>query len=684
MRRILVAGVAALGAIAVRAGDGAPAARWTMASVEDGRLQDARGRHHGRVHGTLRAAPGAEGGALAFDGSTTLAAVPAAPELSIGRGPFTVAAWVNTHAPAGAQRMIVAKNDYQAGRREWGLMLDADGRFRFYARGDGWKTISGTTVPKPGEWHHVAVSIEGGRGRLYVDGKPEGGGDVPAEVVATEAPLSLGGVRSGGRLTQEFHGALDEVALYRAALAPAAIASLADRRPPPHKVEPPAPPAALWEGGALPRAADATALPGVRFRIIKPYEFGRDGYRFLHGVALAWHKGRLYASFGHNRGGENTDTEEARVRISDDGGATWGPAATIDPGDEPGVGVSHGVFLSHAGRLWAFHGAYTGIMKDVHARAYVLNETDGTWERRGTVVGGGFWPLGEPVRMDDGNWIMAGIRVGDGDPAAVAISRGDGFTTWDLVVIPKPAGLKMWGESAVIVDGKRLMNIARCDGKQPVALVAFSEDYGRTWTESRPSNLPMAASKPCAGTLSTGQRFLICSTTSDGGNRRSPLTIALSRPGETTFSEVFVIRHAVFPEGPGESHERVSLAYPCAVEHDGKLYVGYSNSGGGVGRVGEGRELWNNNSAELAVIPVAALADTAAPAANHALLDALESPGLFRGDESKGCRDPMLLRHDGALPMFFTAGEHATKAVHPHLARRTSRDLRTWSRPRAR
>jgi hypothetical protein len=46
---------------------------------------------------------------------------------------------------------------------------------------------------------------------------------------------------------------------------------------------------------------------------------------------------------------------------------------------------------------------------------------------------------------------------------------------------------------------------------------------------------------------------------------------------------------------------------PYAIEHDGQLYVGYSNSGGGVGRVGEGRQLWNNNSGELAVIPVATL-----------------------------------------------------------------------------
>jgi len=373
------------------------------------------------------------------------------------------------------------------------------------------------------------------------------------------------------------------------------------------KTDGPVTPVTLWNGNVLPKTTEIPILKNVAFHVIKPYEFDRDGYRFLHGVALAFHKGKLYASFGHNRGGENTDTEEARVRVSSDDGLTWGPVTTIDSGDEPGVGVSHGVFLSHGGRLWAFHGAYSGTMKKVHTRAYVLNEADGSWERKGTVIEGGFWPMQEPLRMADGNWIMAGISVGNGNPAAVAISRGDDLTRWDLVVIPKPASLTMWGESSVILDGRRVVNIARCDGKQPVALVAVSEDCGRTWTQSCPSDLPMAASKPYTGTLSTGQHYLICSTTADGGNRRSPLTLVLSRLGESVFSKVVVIRHALFPQGPGESHPKTALSYPYAVEHDGKLYIGYSNSGAGGGRKGKGRELWNNNSAELAVVPLDAL-----------------------------------------------------------------------------
>jgi hypothetical protein len=82
------------------------------------------------------------------------------------------------------------------------------------------------------------------------------------------------------------------------------------------------------------------------------------------------------------------------------------------------------------------------------------------------------------------------------------------------------------------------------------------------------------------------------------------LTIAVSRPGETLFSKIFVIRHAEFSGGPGESSKDAALSYPYAVEHDGKLYVGYSNSGDKTTRVGTGRELWNNNSAELAIIPI--------------------------------------------------------------------------------
>ena len=366
-------------------------------------------------------------------------------------------------------------------------------------------------------------------------------------------------------------------------------------------------PGTLWDPSRpVPKRSELIQIPGVRFSVIKPYEFQKDGYRFLHGVALAWYKERLFASFGHNKEGENTPAEEARYCVSEDDGKTWGEVRTIDSGRD-GIGISHGVLAVHQGNLWSFNGSYHRGYVDTATRAYIYND-DGRWEPKGPIIEGGFWPLQTPTKMADGNWIMSGVRLDKFRhkgtyPPAVAISHGDDFMKWDLVVIPVLADANIWGESGVILNGKQVINIARY-GAEAKALMAISEDCGRTWTESRPSNLPMATSKPCAGTLSNGQSYLIDTTTADSGGRRAPLTIAVTPPGKTVFSKIFVIRGSEFPEGPGESHPKAYLSYPDAVEHNGYLYVGYSNSGGNAGRVGTGTQLYNTTSAELAVIPI--------------------------------------------------------------------------------
>jgi predicted neuraminidase len=327
----------------------------------------------------------------------------------------------------------------------------------------------------------------------------------------------------------------------------------------------------IWDDTTeLPAAVDLPELDDVEFHVIKKWDKPADGYTFLHGVGLAWHKGKLYASFGHNQGAENTVTEEAQYRVSEDGGKTWGPLQVIDAGEEENLAVSHGVFLSHEGTLWAFHGAYYGKMENIHTRAYSLDEATGKWTKHGVVVENGFWALNQPVRMDDGNWIMSGGSFGLYSneavfPAAVAISHGDDFTKWDFVRIePDKAIDRMWGESSLFVDGPKVYNIARYGGGAS-ALVAKSEDYGRTWTPTEISNLPMATSKPAAGVLSTGQRYLVCTTARNNGGKRTPLTIAVSRPGKNRFSRVFVIRRSQNPDHPGESADHLNLSYPCVM-----------------------------------------------------------------------------------------------------------------------
>jgi hypothetical protein len=357
----------------------------------------------------------------------------------------------------------------------------------------------------------------------------------------------------------------------------------------------------LWGGAGLPNSAEVPLLDGVSFSLIKPHQPAVDGGNWILGVALARHKDKLYGSYGFNTDPEeNTATEQARGRISTDGGETWEQDFVIDAG-RGNLAVSHGVFHSHEGSLWAFQGAFYDNFQRTHTRAYLLDDKTDEWVAKGIVIDNGFWPMQQPLQMEDGNWIMSGVRVAHGLPAenhypAVAISRSDDFTDWEMVVIPAEDELgRVWGESTVVVNGPTIVNVARYGGKPEKnrALVAVSQDFGRTWTPARRSNLTMTTSKPFTGTLSTGETYLIGTTTADCGARRTPLTIALSRPGEVQLQKVFAIRHGVFPDGPGPSSPAARLSYPYAIEHDGKLYVGYADK--------------HHHTAELAVIPVAAL-----------------------------------------------------------------------------
>ncbi len=550
------------------------------------------------IHGDVRTAAGIADQSLVFDGSSVIEIKDTA-SLNPSDG-FSISVWFNPYILTDAQQMLIAKNRYSLNERQWGITIEPDGKLKAYLQQSGWSTITCKEPLQAGHWHLATLTVTPDKATLFLNGKPVGEVKLKQPLPSTQAPITLGGVIDEGKARQQFHGALDEARFEPRALTAQEIASsyhpITATHELPKSILADFP---LWDDTQkLAEAKDLPQLEGVEFHIIKKWDQPADGYHFLHGVGLAWHKGKLYASFGHNKGAENTVTEEAQYRVSADGGKTWSELRIIDTGDEPELAVSHGVFLSHAGKLWAFHGAYYNRMQRIHTRAYSLDETTDQWIKHGTIIENGFWALNQPVQMKDGNWIMPGISAGgysekSTNPAAVAITHGDDFTKWDFILIPPPPGLKMWGESSIIVDGANILNIARY-GAKPLALISLSKDHGHTWTTSAESNMPMTTSKPCAGLLSNGQRYLLCTTASNNGGRRSPLTIAVSKPGETLLSKVFVIRRTEFT-GPGESQPSLSLSYPCAIEHEGKLYVGYSNNGGRKG---------NLNSAEMAVIPI--------------------------------------------------------------------------------
>ena len=95
--------------------------------------------------------------------------------------------------------------------------------------------------------------------------------------------------------------------------------------------DPSVPPFELWTGGPVPSTADAPPVAGVEFYVVKRRKPELDGFNWLHGAAIARHRGVFYVSFGHNAGSENTASEVANGRRSIDGGTPASRIMSIRP-----------------------------------------------------------------------------------------------------------------------------------------------------------------------------------------------------------------------------------------------------------------------------------------------------------------------------------------------------------------
>ncbi len=341
----------------------------------------------------------------------------------------------------------------------------------------------------------------------------------------------------------------------------------------------------LWEDAIpLPGPGNVPFLDNVAHAIVHRAIPGE--YQFMHESSVAVHDGELVVSFANDPLDENSAAGITRARRSRDLGQTWSDPEIVAPGVDGQECDNHALLHSHAGVLRCYAARWAGgIMPDgkwhplpsMRAVQFVWDPVGRVWTETGVTIPR-FLTMHGPQRLRNGGWIIAG-EFGFETPA-VAICDDDRFETWTTFAIAAPPGLK-FPEPTIIVDDDRLVAIIRNEfvlgPPQTRALVSESFDHGRTWTMARLANLPMVASKPFGGVLSTGQRFLV-SNYPDVSTRRGCLTIALSRPGEKRFSALRTIRQGIPPVHLSGLCKEPQWSYPYAVEHDGRLHVTYSIS----------------------------------------------------------------------------------------------------------
>jgi len=329
----------------------------------------------------------------------------------------------------------------------------------------------------------------------------------------------------------------------------------------------------LWTGDTpVPAAERIPLLPQDKVNLI----WLENKEPFAIGHAIVAHKGVLYVNWAANPGIENTATEYVVGTRSKDGGKTWSGREIVAPPLKGEWRHSHGCYLSHGGVLRFFAAHFGGRgpngqqRKDCAGRMFVLNEANGRWEDKGTVIPKG-WPHDNPMKMAGGDWIMPLEMDAPNWPPAVAVSKGDDFTKWTVHPVAMK-GLDM--ETCLLerADGS-VLAMARSGMGRGWLRASTSSDAGKTWKYHGDTNIPHQGSKPTAMRLSNGRPVLVINVPGnvlEKGKKlhRNHLAVFWGEPGKDTFSHVRRIR-------PSKPLSRNGRGYPTVAEHDGRVYVAY-------------------------------------------------------------------------------------------------------------
>ena len=185
----------------------------------NGNADDGSGNgNHGAVVGATPTADrfGVANSAYSFDGVNDYIRIPDSAGLNI-TGDFTVSAWIRTTAVG----KIVFSNMLEVSPHDgYSFRLNNDGTM-YVISGD--VALLDNVPVNTGTWRHVAVTLTGTTGRIYVDGHLDQAGPLGV-------PTSFDGDQTIGASYSPYYlfdGAIDDVQVYNRALSAPEIAQLA-------------------------------------------------------------------------------------------------------------------------------------------------------------------------------------------------------------------------------------------------------------------------------------------------------------------------------------------------------------------------------------------------------------------------------------------------------------------------
>ena len=170
--------------------------------------------NHGEITDAEWTEDGKNGGALVFDGTTSLIEVPHHDSLFPGGDELTIEAWFKPASFPGGHPPIARKGS--VAESGWGF--DTPGGkirgFVYTAPGDP-AVVQGVTPMKLDTWHHLAMVYDGEEVRLYLDGELDGEVPRKGDINENEASVWIG---KKANESIWLDGTLDELRILNVAL----------------------------------------------------------------------------------------------------------------------------------------------------------------------------------------------------------------------------------------------------------------------------------------------------------------------------------------------------------------------------------------------------------------------------------------------------------------------------------
>jgi len=216
-------------AILLQLVDAHQVAWWRFDEADGTAARDSAGQNlHGALRGAPKRTPGRMGNALSLDGENDFVEVPQAKALDVGAGgtDFAVTFWLFLRRDATGQWRNIMHKGTRDEERTFALWLYPDRNaihFRISTDANGNEGGDSASTVELNAWTHVAYVKEGKSLKLYLNGKLDAEVALAGTVVANTGSLYLGKDPWYGGID----GALDDVRVYSAALAPAKIEMLA-------------------------------------------------------------------------------------------------------------------------------------------------------------------------------------------------------------------------------------------------------------------------------------------------------------------------------------------------------------------------------------------------------------------------------------------------------------------------